>query len=103
AALAIPPVRADLLVVADVDRLLEFADQIGGGEGGLLHGDRIRRISAEVTVSPFTRREEGRVAGQVEDDVAFAGDAVAREVEPEALARGRKGCRRSEEHTSELQ
>jgi hypothetical protein len=62
----------------DVAWLVELADQVGQGEQRPLHRRGIAGIGPEIAVALRMRREQRRAAGKVEDQVAFAGDAVAR-------------------------
>ena len=70
--------RAERLVEADIERLLEGADRLAGLEHRRRDGVGIAGVGAQIALPLLRRREQRRPAGEVEDQVAFGSRAVAR-------------------------
>ena len=71
-------VRADAGVVADIERFLELADEVGDPKHGAGDGGGMARVDVQIAVAALRVGEEGSAAGHVEDDVATGARAVAR-------------------------
>ena len=78
--------RAQRLFKMNVARLVEGTDQPAGVGNGALHRGAVARIGAQISRAQIMRREHRRAAGEIEDQVAGRGGAVARRPE-QSLAR----------------
>ena len=88
-------VRADAGVVADIERLLELADQVRHPEHGARHGGGVARVDVQIAVAALRIGKQRRAAGHVEDDVAGGARAVARHHELRARPWRRAASARS--------
>jgi len=68
---------ADIFIVIDIDRLIEFADQIGGVEQRPLNLGRAGRVGAQIAVALFRRRNQRRPARDIDDQIEIQRHAVA--------------------------
>ena len=69
-------------------RLVEGADQAAGVRDRALDRGPVARIGAQIARTQFMRGKQRRAAGEIEDQVAGRGGAVARRPEHELGARG---------------
>ena len=86
-------VGADAGVVAHVEGLLEFADEVRHLEHGPRHRRRMARVDVQVAVAALRVGKQRRSTRHVEDDVASGARAVARHHELQR-ALGRRQHRR---------
>ena len=80
--------RAERLLEMDEARLVEGADQIAGVRDRALDRGAVARIGAQISGAQFMRGKQRRAAGEIEDQIAGRGRAVARGPEHELRARG---------------
>ena len=78
---------AELGLELDVARLLELADQIGQIEQRALDRRGIAGVGLEIAVALGVRREQGRCAAEIEDQIEAGRDPVPRPLEGERIAR----------------
>ena len=72
---------AQALGEGDEARLVELADEVRGLEQEPLHRRRVARVGPQVAGSQLVRREQGRAAGEIQDEVAGRGRPIARRAE----------------------
>ena len=72
-------------------RLVEGADHAAGFRDGAFDRGAVARIGAQIARTQFMRGEQRRAAGEIEDQVAGRGGAIARSTEHQFCARRRRG------------
>src|SRR5271154_6184060 len=77
--------RAKFLIKFDVARLVEGAGEIARLDDRAQNGSSIARISAKITVAQIVRREERRIARDIEYNIAMRQRAVTAWAENERM------------------
>ncbi len=83
--------RAQILGVSNVARLVEAAGEIARFEHRAQYRRRIARIGAQIAVAQVGGRKQRRAAGKIDQYVAARLRIVARLAKRERVARGRAG------------
>ncbi len=84
--------RAQVLGVGDVARLVETAGQVARLQYHTQHRRRVAGIGAQIAVAQVGGWEQRRAAGEVDQQVVARLRLVARGAEAERIARRRLGC-----------